>query len=311
MDSMSVIVCALVCMRISFVTTRRNERKIKLSIVCTEFEERRARNKNKQINPSKRLNDEKIKSNPRQSCENTLNFCCIEQLILTNNLDDINKILDAFKVKRWKFGMSISLESLSKEIGSSINKPLPCNENQEKIAQITQQNSSEMTTESVDNESIMGEGSFISGDSNNQKYDVSEMKTISCSRFYACKYCCQIDLFIMFWYTIIAVLDSCFRLGLSLFVAIKSTLYKMLQFYLLAYRDQSNTIQRIIKGFCACLVAILYIEVYLIIGLLEFFLKPIPHWIAYQIHDLLFKFHSHLSKTNHDLDDLNLNENTT
>lgn len=223
--------------------------------------------------------------------------------------------------------MGILLESLSKEIGSSINKPLPsyngC-EFREDIAQITRQNTSEMTTKSTDNESIMaetrnddennGNNSSSTTITNNiaRRQKTTEMKIASCSHFYPCKYCCQIDLFVMFSYTIVAILDSCFRLGHSALVGIECRLYKMLRFYLDAYRNQStNMIQRIIKGLCTCFVAIFYIEVYITTGLLKFILNPIPQWIAYQIHGLLFKFHSNSTRKDHDFNGLNSNENTS
>lgn len=227
--------------------------------------------------------------------------------------------------------MSISLESLSEEIGSSINKPLPYNgrEFQELIDQITQQSSSKMTTESTHNESIMlgnsknsisnsnSNSSNSSSNSTNNSHTISrqkatEMKIASCSRFYACKYCCQIDLFVMVCFTIIAVLDSCFRLGLSVLVAIECRLYKMFRLYFLAHRNQqSNTIQKIINCFCAFLTGILYIEIYITTGFLKFILKPIPQWISYQIHGLLFKFHSNFTAKDRDFDGLNSNENTS
>lgn len=210
--------------------------------------------------------------------------------------------------------MSISLELLSKEIGRSINKPLACSsgEFQEVLARIAQRNSSEMTTDATDNSSVIGNGS--NGNSSNRiltkTQKTAEMKIGSCSRLYACKYCCQSDLFIIFSYTIIAVLDSCFRLGHTVFGIVEYRLNKMLHFYLLAYRNQSNTIQRIINGLCAFLVAIIYIEIYIINGFLKFVLKPMPQWISIQIHGLLFKIHTKSSKKHRDFDGVNPKENT-
>lgn len=210
--------------------------------------------------------------------------------------------------------MSNSLELLSKQIGSSINKPLPCNsgEFQEVLARIAQQNSSRMTTDAADNSSVIGNSSNDNSSSgiSMQKRKKIEMKIASCSRSYACKYCCQSDSFVIFSYMIIAVLDSCFRLGQTVFIVAEYRLYEMLHFYLLAYRNQSNTTQRIIKGLCAFLVAIIYIEIYIITGFLKFVLKPMPQWISIQIHGLLFKIHTKSSQKHRDFDGSNPKENT-
>lgn len=210
--------------------------------------------------------------------------------------------------------MSTSLELLSKEIGSSINKPLPCNsgEFQEVFARITQQNSSKMTTDAADNSSVIGNGTngHSGSEISTQKRKAAERKIASCSRLYACKYCCQSDLFVVFSYTMIAVLDSCFRLGHTVLAVAEFRLYKMLHFYLHAYRNQSNAIQRISKGLCAFLAAIVYIEIYIIMGFLKFVLKPMPQWIAIQIHGLLFKIHTKSSQKHRDFDGPNPKENT-
>lgn len=188
-----------------------------------------------------------------------------------------------------------------------------------RFSKLPKQNSSEITMESTELISNSGKGSISSNSSrssiiNNHKAErqkAIEMKVASCERFYACKYCCQTDLFVMLSYTMISMLDSCLRFSLTAFVAIESQLYKMLRSYVLAYRNHSDSIQRIIKGLCACFVAIIYIEFYITTGFLKFILKPIPQWMSYSIHGLIFKFYPKSLQKDRDFDGLNSSENTS
>lgn len=193
--------------------------------------------------------------------------------------------------------MSIPLELLSKEIGSSINKPLPCAKRE--FIEISQIKSSKTKTtmDSIQNESIIPGSSTSNTDIERvqaQKPNANENKNgpISCNRKIACKFCYQIDFFVVFSIILIALMDSCLRFANSILRIGENRLHKLFNGYLLQYNNETEKVQKILKGLCVGVVAFVYIEIYLVLVILKFITKPIPGRMCNQIHDLFFKIAS-------------------
>lgn len=164
--------------------------------------------------------------------------------------------------------MSISMESLAREIESSINKPLSgvSGELDEYLAKCKYSKDETM------NKSIKN------GESNEPRY-------MSCNQAKRCHYCFQIDLLTLFSLALIAILDTCFRFGHAILGNMRNQIYDLLQYHLNLYRNNGNA-RRYINVACAILLTLVYVQVHLITSFLSCILKPIPKRVCQQVHDL-------------------------
>lgn len=178
----------------------------------------------------------------------------------------------------------VSLEDLSKEIGSSVKKPLPFVEPgfyEEIVREIGQVNA---TTISSEHGWI-----FYPGVCNCGKISGHEDAPSPCKGMIPCKYCCRVNVFVFFGLIMVSVVDTCFRLACRIFRTIQNQLYKMIQSHLVAYHIATDTLQMVLRCVCTCVITFIFVDIYVITGFLEFILKPIPSGMCNQVHNLVFK----------------------
>lgn len=183
--------------------------------------------------------------------------------------------------------MDRSLEELSKEIGSSINKRLPFVDPElfeEIVNEINQLNFIEPTMDSIEPEPI-----FYPEISNDQQSNEPENVKPPCTGNLPCNYCCQVDLFVVFGLMMISAVDTCFRFIHKMFRTIQNQHYNTIHTNLAAYHSETDTLPKIWKGLCTCIIMFLFVPVYIITGVLELSLKPISSGMCYQVHNMVFK----------------------